>query len=765
MRFLSLARFALIGLAALGAESSSAESFHLERIASGLNQPTYVTQAPGDPANILYFTERTSNTIGGFTPVNDMGKVWRYDVTTRSKSLVLDLSARDVINDTGLQTIAFSPDFNTPGAPTFQKLFVSSSERGATALNRVEEFTIGSGGTATFSRTILEYPNNGQNNHTVDWIGFDPNAAGAERGYLYISTGDGSFGNSYDSGTSPAGRPSQNPSDVAGKILRVDLAGGDAYPADAKKNFGIPASNPIPTYNAAHPGSPLTGVAKVGGNVVPAAALGEVWVTGVRNGYRASFDRATSDMWLGDVGETVWEEVDFIKAGSNATGPPVDLGWPQLEGVGHSDVSGAPHTSVNPFTGVTALNPLQQKSHASGDQAWIGGYVYRGPVAELQGRYFFSEFVTQKVYQLQFDRNTPAASFNGANGTRTDVTNLWNALVMDPTDPTYLPSTSATDMAGLDHLVSFGEDNAGNLYLVDFGNRSPSQSSFNGQYPNAGLGEIFRVTPNLPFTLTVDRDTRAMTITNDTGAPLEIRGYSIASATGSIQRSSLTPVAGNYDEPPGGNGTVDADDDWQVTSPVGSLTEFSESAIGGATATLEAGQQFSLSTGGGWIPSQTEDLLLSVTLANGASTFATVQYVGNGGQPFTRSDLDFDGGLDLDDWRVFVQKNAASLGGLSLAQQYGAGDLNGDGANDYDDFRIFQADYDGANGVGALVQALAGVPEPGALGMAVATVLLAASGCRRRPLGDAAPLVIPVSVPLASRQCAAGTRSFLSIEA
>src|SRR5688572_16994783 len=68
--------------------AARAQSFRLERIASGLNQPTYVTQAPGDPANILYFTERTSNTIGGFNALNDMGKVWRYDVSTRTKTLV-----------------------------------------------------------------------------------------------------------------------------------------------------------------------------------------------------------------------------------------------------------------------------------------------------------------------------------------------------------------------------------------------------------------------------------------------------------------------------------------------------------------------------------------------------------------------------------------------------------------------------------------------------------------------------------------------------
>src|SRR6188508_2974415 len=127
--------------AALFPAVAVAQSYRIERIASGLNQPTYITQAPGDPANILYFTERTSNTIGGFDPINQMGKVWRYDVNTRAKTLVLDLSSRSVTNDTGLQTIAFSPDFNAVGTPGFGKMYLSSSERGNVALSKVEEYT------------------------------------------------------------------------------------------------------------------------------------------------------------------------------------------------------------------------------------------------------------------------------------------------------------------------------------------------------------------------------------------------------------------------------------------------------------------------------------------------------------------------------------------------------------------------------------------------------------------------------------------------
>ncbi len=195
-------------------------------------------------------------------------------------------------------------------------------------------------------------------------------------------------------------------------MLRVDVAGPDAYPANALKNYAIPTSNPLPTYNAANPGSPIAG-------------LGEAYLTGLRNVYRASFDRANGDLWMGDVGEVFVEEVSFLKAGTNVSGPPADLGWPQREGTLGSDVPGAPESLVNPFTAVTALQPLQQFVHDGGGEAVIGGYVYRGPVAELQGKYFYSDFVTtgnaNQIWMLEFDRNTPTANYNGNNGTRTDV--------------------------------------------------------------------------------------------------------------------------------------------------------------------------------------------------------------------------------------------------------------------------------------------------------------------------------------------------------
>jgi glucose/arabinose dehydrogenase len=469
-----LIRVAVVCAPLIHAAPAFAQAYRIERIASNLNQPTYVTQAPGDPANILYFTERTSDTIAGFGAINEMGKVWRYDVNTRSKTLVLDLSSRSVTNDTGLQSIAFSPDFNNVAAPGYRKMYVSGAERGNVALNRVEEYTMNpASGTFGSPRTILQYNNNTQNNHTVNWVGFDPNATGAARNYLYISTGDGSFGNAYNNGTSPTGRPSQNPIDIKGKILRVDVT-GDAYPGDGLKNYAIPPSNPIPVYNAAHPATPISG-------------LGEVYVTGMRNASRMSFDRANSDIWMGDVGEVAVEELDFLKAGSNTAGPPADFGWPKFEGTQNSGLVPSP-TQDNPFTNAPTVGPIRQFGHTAGGNAIIGGYVYRGPVAELAGKYFYADFVPGRVWQLDFNRDTDPSAFNGANGTLVEVTAAWNNLVVDPSDPSYTAAIGA--LFGIDHLVSFGEDNAGNLYIVDFGHGT----GFQGQYPGAGLGEIFRVT-------------------------------------------------------------------------------------------------------------------------------------------------------------------------------------------------------------------------------------------------------------------------------
>lgn len=457
-------------------------AYHLERITAVMHQPTYLTQAPGDPDDIVYYTTRTSTDDGGFNVDNDMGKVWRYDLQTRLATEILSLESFEITQDDGLHAIAFHPDFNSSGEDGYGRLFVSSAQKGpgsgSVASNRVDEFTLlntnGSFKTPaevlTTLRQILAYPNlTSWNNHTIDWIGFDPGATGDARDYLYISTGNGTFG-------SIGSDPSQDPSDLKGKLLRVDISGGDDYAGDPDKNFAIPPSNPIPTYNAANAGSPITG-------------LGEVYVTGLRNGYRVSFDRANGDIYYGDVGEGSWEEISFIKAGSNDLGPPLDFGWPQYEGAHETSEHDG---STNPFTGVVSTRPIQEYSHSIGDCA-IGGYVYRGPISELQGNYFFADFEDGRIWMLEFDRNTNPSSFDGANGTLTEMTSTWNSLISDPADTNYVGDNSLSTLAGLDHIVSFGEDNQGNLYVVDF---SYGTGFSSGQY-RANAGEIFKLVPDV----------------------------------------------------------------------------------------------------------------------------------------------------------------------------------------------------------------------------------------------------------------------------
>ncbi len=203
-----------------------------------------------------------------------------------------------------------------------------------------------------------------------------------------------------------------------------------------------------------------------------------MYVTGVRNPYRISFDRANSDMYWGDVGENTYEEVDFLKAGSNASGPPVDYGWPQLEADHHSLISGAPQTTTNPFTGVTSLYPIQEWTHGAAGNAAIGGYVYRGPIPELQGKYFFADYVTGRIWMLDFDRNTdPGHVSRHERRAHRDDRHSGARTSIDRAVGSYVGDTNLATINGLDHIVSFGEDNQGNLYLVDLGYRHDVQTA------------------------------------------------------------------------------------------------------------------------------------------------------------------------------------------------------------------------------------------------------------------------------------------------
>ena len=230
-------------------------------------------------------------------------------------------------------------------------------------------------------------------------------------------------------------------------MTRVDVR-GDAYPADSNRNFSIPPSNPY-----ANDGNPNT--------------LGEVFLSGFRNPWRISFDRENGDMFVGDVGLGTREEIDFIKAGESG----IDFGWNAFEGtVNRGKASLHPNPRM----------PIHQYDHSGGNVSVTGGYVYRGPIEDLQGEYFFADFNTSNVWSGVFDRDTNPSLFNGANFTVIDRTAELNNGILGG--------------GQLGHIVSFGEDLDGNLLFVDYG-----QGNLFNPAPNTGvIYRLVEVEPLIP---------------------------------------------------------------------------------------------------------------------------------------------------------------------------------------------------------------------------------------------------------------------------
>jgi glucose/arabinose dehydrogenase len=181
-------------------------------------------------------------------------------------------------------------------------------------------------------------------------------------GYLYIGLGDGG-------GRGDPDGNAQDPTELLGSILRIDPAvGTDDQP------YASPAGNP---FASGEEGAP------------------EVWLYGVRNPWRFSFDTLTGDLWVGDVGQGDWEEIDRLPAtGGFDAGRGANLGWDRMEGTHEFE-------GPNPPGGVL---PIYEYSHADGGCAVIGGYVYRGTaIAPLQGAYLFADSCLAGVRAIQVD--------------------------------------------------------------------------------------------------------------------------------------------------------------------------------------------------------------------------------------------------------------------------------------------------------------------------------------------------------------------------
>ncbi len=317
----------------------------LDVVVGGLAAPLLVTNA-GDGSGRLFVVEQA----GRVRVVRD-GRLLERPF--------LDLSGRiSAGGERGLLGIAFHPRF-----PSDPRLFVDYTDPDG---NTVVSSFSSAGGDPTAdaadpgSERVLLRIHQPYPNHNGGGLAFGPD------GDLWIATGDGG------SGGDPEGN-GQRTDTLLGKLLRIDVdhpAGGRAY--------GIPAGNPF---------------AAGGGDQ-------EIWAYGLRNPWRFSFDRATGDLWIGDVGQDRYEEIDRTQAGA---APPVDYGWNRMEG-SHCFV---PADGCD-ATGLTL--PLAEYGHDLGC-AVTGGLVARGAGAgSLGGVYVFGDFCSGRIWGLSAggpDRQEP----------------------------------------------------------------------------------------------------------------------------------------------------------------------------------------------------------------------------------------------------------------------------------------------------------------------------------------------------------------------
>ncbi|MBK9121408.1 MAG: PQQ-dependent sugar dehydrogenase [Phycisphaerales bacterium] len=385
------------------------------RVATGLNRPIYVTAPPGDD-NRLFIVEKA-----GVIKILDLGS----GVLLGTPFLNIDpLVGGGTTNNSeqGLLGLAFHPNY--AGNGWFYVNYTNNA--GSTVVARYTVSAnpnIADPGSATLLLTIAQP----QANHNGGWLDFGPHD-----GYLYIATGDGGGSGDTDAGHTPGVGNSQDiTNNLLGKMLRIDVDGDD-FPADPNRNYAIPATNPFVGLTGDH----------------------EIWSFGLRNPWRPSFDRLTGDLYIADVGQASWEEVNFQPAESPGG---ENYGWRCREGAHNFNTSG--DCSQTPFT-----EPIHEYARGGNPFrcAITGGYVYRGcAIPDLRGTYFFGDFCSRQVWSFRY-----AGAFIPVAQDRTAELAPGGGL-------------------SIDSIVSFGEDARGELYIVKQGNL-------------ANTGEVYRITPGGP---------------------------------------------------------------------------------------------------------------------------------------------------------------------------------------------------------------------------------------------------------------------------
>lgn len=347
----------------------------VEQVLTGLDQPVRLVAPAGDAR--LFVAERP-------------GKIRVFNQQGGGLGTFLDIGAQTTNEgERGMTGLAFAPDYATSG-----RFYVTFTDlQGDLKLARYSVSAGNSNLADAGSQEILL---------TVDMPGQDHIAGHIEfalDGTLYMSLGDGEYGGD-------PGNRAQDPQQLLGKILRLDVGGATGYT--------VPADNPF----------------------VGEAPRDEIWSLGLRNPWCFAFDRLTGDLYIADVGENVHEEIDIQPA---ASGGRENYGWRLMAG----PQCFIPNSGCRPDT---LSAPVHSYTHAGGSSwrcAVVGGYVYRGArIPSLRGEYFFADYCSREIWSLKW---TAAGGLAG---------------MVDRTG-------EMTPSGGYIAISSFGQDGLGELYVLD----------------------------------------------------------------------------------------------------------------------------------------------------------------------------------------------------------------------------------------------------------------------------------------------------------
>ncbi len=403
MTFFGVASFCLACLPASGGTTP----LTTELVATGLTNPLYVTHVPGDFTRVFI--------------VEQPGRIRILDISQNPPVLgatFLDISS--IVQSSGFEQgllgLAFHPNY------AINRFFYVNYTRagGDTVVSRFE-MTAGMPNDADeASEQIVMTISQPQSNHNGGWIAFGPNDD-----LLYIGMGDGGAGDDFGTGhTSGTGNGQDITNNLLGKMLRIDVDSDD-FPGDPNVNYAIPASNPF----------------------VGITGDDEIWAYGLRNPWRNGFDRATGDLYMGDVGQGDWEEIDFQPANSSGG---ENWGWRCREGA-HDFTT----VATTGCAQQVLLDPIHEFSSAfpNSECSVTGGEVYRGcAMPDMHGTYFFADWCSSEIWSFEY------------TGT---VTNFQNRTVeLDP------PGQS------IFNITSFGLDAEGEMYICAQG------------------GDVFRIIPD-----------------------------------------------------------------------------------------------------------------------------------------------------------------------------------------------------------------------------------------------------------------------------